>query len=113
MSRVPVTAIVAITLSVCAALGYADARTRQPSPNPFGLYLGARSAENDQDISDAASLYRDSLALDPNNPDLLEKAFFYTAASGDFSGAVRLAKQVVSVAQDDRAARLALAIRAL
>lgn len=108
--RIPVTAILAASISACASVNEAGANSRYEPQNPYGLYLGARSAASAHDLADAAALYRDSLAFDPKNPDLLDKAFLYTAASGDFGKAVRLAKQMVEVEPDNRAARLALAI---
>ncbi len=94
------------------AISGADASARFTSQNPFGLYLGARSAASEHDLADAAALYRDSLALDPTNSDLLDKAFLYTAVSGDLDKAVKLARQMVAAEPDNRAARLALAVEA-
>src|ERR1700690_3649639 len=96
----------------CAAISGADASARFTSQNPFGLYLGARSAASEHDLADAAALYRDSLALDPTNSGGLDKAFLYTAVSGDLDKAVKLARQMVAPEPDNRAARLALAVEA-
>ena len=79
----------------------------------YGSYLSARLAASEHDMANAAKLYRESLDSDPDNSDLLGRAFLYTAAAGDVDGAVSLAKRVVAGETDNRAARLALAVVAL
>lgn len=74
--------------------------------------ISARLAASQHDLPDAARLYRESLASDPANGELLDKAFLYTAVSGDLDRAVRLAREMVAVEPDNRAARLALAVAA-
>jgi len=110
--RIPATLILAVSISACASFNDAGADARFVPQNPYGLYLGARSAASAHDLADAAALYRDSLAFDPSNSDLLDKAFLYTAASGEFGKAVKLARQMVDAEPDNRAARLALAVDA-
>ena len=79
----------------------------------FGDYLSARSAAGDHDMTDASRLYRETLDADPGNPDIANRAFLYTAASGDIGAALKLAREVVANNGDDRAARLALAVGAI
>jgi tetratricopeptide (TPR) repeat protein len=79
----------------------------------FGNYLSAHVAAGDHNMTDASTLYRAALAADPENADLINKAFLYAAASGDIRDAVGLAARVVANNPDDRAARLALAIGAI
>ncbi len=81
--------------------------------NAYGSYLAARIAASDHDMPQAAKLYRQSLATDPNNPDLLSRALLYTAGAGNVDEAARLAERVVETAPDDRVARLALAVAAI
>jgi tetratricopeptide (TPR) repeat protein len=78
--------------------------------NPYGVYLSARLAASEHDIVDAASLYRESLAHDPKNPDLLDRAFLYAAISGNLDEAVSLAHRITAGDTDNRAARLALIV---
>ena len=80
--------------------------------NPYGVYLSARLAASEHDIVDAASLYRESLKHDPQNPDLLDRAFLYAAISGNLDEAVGLAHRVTAGDADNRAARLALIVEA-
>ena len=81
--------------------------------NPFGTYLSAHVAAGQHDLTEAAKLYQSSLADDPGNSEIANRAFLYTAASGDVDGAIDLAGEVVKDEPADRAARLALAIGAM
>jgi tetratricopeptide (TPR) repeat protein len=89
--------------------------TSQTQPNAseaqsFGDYLSARLAASDHDMTNAARLYRLSLDSAPDNPDLLDHAFLYTAAAGDVPQAASLAKRVLASEPDNRAARLTIAV---
>ena len=79
----------------------------------FGTYLSAHVAAGQHDLTEAAKLYQSSLADDPGNSEIANRAFLYTAASGDVDGAIDLADKVVKGDAGDRAARLALAIGAM
>lgn len=79
----------------------------------FGTYLSAHVAAGQHDLVEAAKLYQSSFADNPGDSDIANRAFLYTAASGDVDRAIDLAKKVVKSNPTDRAARLALAIGAL
>jgi tetratricopeptide (TPR) repeat protein len=79
----------------------------------FGNYLSARFAASQHNLKDAATYYRASLAADPNNPQLLALAFFFSTSSGDIDNASKLAERVVAAAPGDRAGRLTLAVAAM
>ncbi|MBV9062239.1 MAG: tetratricopeptide repeat protein, partial [Alphaproteobacteria bacterium] len=79
----------------------------------YGSYLAGRLAASEHDVGDAAKLFRESLAYDPNNPDLLNRALLYTAGAGNLDEAAKLAQRVVVTTPDDRIARLALAVAAI
>jgi tetratricopeptide (TPR) repeat protein len=81
-----------------------------PTAEGYGHYLSAHLAASEHDLGAAARYYRDALEHDPNNADILTRAFLYTAASGDVRGAAKLAARVVAVKPNDRAARLALTV---
>lgn len=100
-------------LSACASMGDSGPSTLAARKNPYGDYLAARVAASQHNLADAAELYRKSLAFDPADPDLLDRAFLFTAISGDLDGAVKLAQQMTNDQTDNRAARLALAVDAL
>jgi tetratricopeptide (TPR) repeat protein len=80
---------------------------------PLGAYLAARHAGSDRDAAAAAAYYRAALRADPNNKELLDRAFISLLASGEVEEAVRLAEKIVQTDKTDRIARLALGIRAI
>jgi len=102
-------------VAACAQMKPAiEAGAPQPvAAGSYGNYLSARLAASDHNMTDAARLYNASLAADPNNTDILNHAFLYTAASGDVRDAADLARRVVANEADNRAARLALAVEAM
>ena len=102
----------AASLSACASTSNMGESTAAGAGDPYGPYLSARLAEQEHDLKGAAALYRESLMLDPKNPDLLDKALLYAAVSGNLDGTVKLARQMVGSEGDNRAARLALAVDA-
>lgn len=75
-----------------------------------GAYLAARIADVDKDFSGAAALYRATVAMDPENLFLLERALVLTAASGDIDQAVGYARDLLAKAPGSHAARLILAV---
>lgn len=79
----------------------------------LGDYLSARFAAGNHDYAEAAKLYQQSLSRDPDNPELLTYAFFYSASSGKMDDAAQLAERLVAMAPDDRAARMTLAVAAM
>ncbi len=79
----------------------------------YGHYLSAHLAASEHDLHAAAGYYRDALAHDPNDADMLGRAFLYTAASGDVAEAAKLAERVIASKADDRAARLTLTVKDL
>ena len=78
----------------------------------YGNYLSARLAAGEHDMDNAAKFYRASLQANPDNPDLLARAFLYSASAGDLDGAAKLAAEVVVHEPDNRAARTTLAVAA-
>jgi tetratricopeptide (TPR) repeat protein len=107
-----------VLLALAAAVAGCASTTAEPNApsakdNPYGVYLSARLAASEHDIPDAASLYSQSLAQDPNNPELLDRAFLYAAISGNLDEAVSLARRITAGDTENRAARLALVVDAL
>jgi tetratricopeptide (TPR) repeat protein len=80
--------------------------------NAYADYLSAHLAASQHDLPDAAQLYQSSLAGDPNNTDLLNRAFMFTAAAGDMDKAAALAERIVKLQPTDPPARLTLAVHA-
>jgi tetratricopeptide (TPR) repeat protein len=88
-------------LAVALLAGAAHATTGDA--NHYGDYLSAQMA---------ASLYRATLATDPNNVDLINRALFYTVGGGDMDEAVRLAHRAIKATPADRLARTVLIVQA-
>ena len=104
-----------LALGACASV---DLNPAPPSPQTaqaesFGDYLSARLAASDHNMADAARLYAASLAADPDNVEILSRAFLYAAAAGDVTTAAKLAQRVAEKQPDNRAARLALTVAAI
>lgn len=59
-----------------------------------GDYLAGRHADMQNDITQAANFYERALARDPENVELLRRAFSFLASSGQLSKAVPLAQQL-------------------
>ena len=116
-------ALVAAAASVAWAAP-ADARRAQPaqpvssSPYPAadsleGNYLSAYIAGSARDTVAAAVFYREALREDPNNPELMERAFVSLLADGDVSGSQRVAERLLVRDPNNALAQLTLAVRAL
>ncbi|MEI9993549.1 MAG: tetratricopeptide repeat protein [Rhizomicrobium sp.] len=102
-------------LGACASMDRpaATAPDDNVKGSEFGIYLSARFAASQHNMKDAARYYREALANDPTNPDLLALSFFFATSAGDIDNAAKLAEKVVVTQPDDRAGRLTLAVRAL
>lgn len=104
---------IALTLCACAEVGVRPAPAASSEADAYGSYLAGRLAANEHDMPEAARRYRESLAEDPGNPDLLGRALLYTAGAGNVDEAAKLAGRVVAATPDDRIARLTLAVAAM
>jgi tetratricopeptide (TPR) repeat protein len=80
---------------------------------PLGAYLAARHAGADRDAAAQAAYYRAALRADPNNKELLERAFLALLASGEVEESAKLADRIVQTEKSHRIARLVLGIRAI
>ena len=69
-------------------------------------------ASADRDTAGSAAYFREALRADPNNLDLIERAFASTLADGDFKDAYGLGDRLVARDSGNSLARLALAVRA-
>ena len=104
-----------LALGACASINMNPVPSSGPmaQAESFGDYLSARLAAGDHNMADAARLYSASLAADPNNVEILSRAFLYAAAAGDAATAADLAQRVIDKQPDNRAARLTLAVAAI
>ena len=101
----------ALTLAACGtmpAMTGMQATADQPQPvgTVAGRYLAAKFAASAGDVKGAATYYVETLREDPENTDLLVRAFMYSAESGDIERAVELADRVIAKDAQNRPARL-------
>ncbi len=78
-----------------------------------GSYLAARIAGASRDMASASTFYRAALRADPSNPDLVERTFLVTLASGQVDDSAQLAERVIGFDKSHRIARLVLASRSI
>lgn len=98
-----------LMLGGTAAAATFDAR----SPTISGSYLAGTQALYDLRTGAAAQLFRDALAGDWENPQVVERAFIAFAANGDIEEAADTASRVASDAPQHDLAQLIIAARAL
>lgn len=77
---------------------------------PYGDYLAARYAGAIHEAKTAEKYFDRTLAADPDNPVIVERAFMVALNSGDMRRAVDLARRLVKLAPDHRMARLVLSL---
>ena len=107
-------AMVLAALTPAAATAEADpAAIRIVLPGSTSLsgnYLAARLAGSARDMAAGAEFYKEALADDPDNPQLIERAFTLALASGDIEEAAALAGRLPPRADTNRLAGLAQAV---
>ncbi|MCW2276283.1 tetratricopeptide (TPR) repeat protein [Rhodoblastus acidophilus] len=81
------------------------------SDSPAGNYLSARVAEAERDSLAASTFARETLRADPQNLELIERAFVATLLNGDMPDCFALAQKLVARDPKNGTARLALAVR--
>ena len=96
----------------------ANALPPKAAPHPAadsleGNFLSAYIAVAARDTSAAAHFYREALRDDPNNADLLDRAFISLLADGDFTESARIAERIAARDPSNGLAQLALAVRAI
>ena len=101
------------SLTLCSFARAATTPAEPPQAQAYGSYLAGRLAASEHDMPEAAQLFQQSLAQDPNNPDLLNRALLYSAGAGNVDEAAKLAQRVIVTTPDDRIARLALTVEAI
>lgn len=77
-----------------------------------GNYLAARQAVVAQDVPSAAEFFDNAYRLEPDNNELLARAFLLRLSAGDIGRAAELADLVLKHDPSDRLSRLVLAARA-
>jgi tetratricopeptide (TPR) repeat protein len=83
---------------------------RDNDETPYGDYLAARYASAVNESGTAEKYFDKTLAADPQNPIVIERAFMTALNAGDMDRAVDLAHRLVKIAPDHRMARLVLSL---
>lgn len=83
---------------------------RNSGETPYGDYLAARYAGSVHETRTAEKYFDKTLAADPNNPVIVERAFMVALNGGDMARSVELARRLVKLAPDHRLARLVLSL---
>jgi tetratricopeptide (TPR) repeat protein len=81
--------------------------------SPAGNYLAAVVAGADRDTVAAATFFREALRFDPNNKDLLERAFVAAMSDGSMAESFSLAERLLALEPDNGLAHLAMGVRDL
>ena len=88
-------------LSACAQTGQppAPVAAQEPVPiqaqSPLGAYLASSAAATAGDYAAAADLSMQALAADPDNLDLMRRAFVFSTGEGRIEQSVQLARRLV------------------
>ncbi len=115
MSRFAIPALAAIAASalwITFSDNVASGRPGSGDSKTTGLaaaILSARHADADSDTARAVEYYDAALAIDPNNPNLLEQSYFLAVQSGNFDSAVPSAKKAYELMPERGLARIVLA----
>ncbi len=113
-------ALLAVLPGACAtsdaddAQGIGRERSRVGAPQPVGEslvgnYLAGRHAQANRDVGSASDFMARALAHDPDNPDLIRRAFVLMAADGRMVEAVKLAERLLTHDEADTFSNLVLA----
>ena len=119
LKHAPSLAALACALGLMATAGPAravPAEAAAPYPmaaSEWGNYLAALIASQERDSAAAAAYFRETLKVDPLNPDLMGRAFASSLASGQVDQGAAIADKYVLRDPHNPLVRLALAARAV
>ncbi|HEU0072250.1 MAG TPA: tetratricopeptide repeat protein [Alphaproteobacteria bacterium] len=105
----------ALLLAACGGAPRDVPAAKPPAPaqfSQFGSYLAARQAQAMSDSANAADFYLQSLAEDPNDPELLRRAFTALTAEGRIEEAAALAEKLRALGSGIQMAGLVRAVHA-
>jgi tetratricopeptide (TPR) repeat protein len=104
---IAVAAAALLTLQGCAGGGFLNS---DADDTAYGNYLAARYAGAIHQPKAAEQYFDKTLAAEPGNPIVIERAFMVALNAGDMDRAVDLAHELVKVSPDHRMARLVLSL---
>jgi tetratricopeptide (TPR) repeat protein len=96
---------------LAAAEGQSDLAPMRASS--YGDYLAGLVAGHRRDLTAAADHMIRALERDPDNPDLLVRAFALSAADGRQAESLRLARRLIEIEPNNATANLVLAVDAV
>ncbi len=88
-----------------------SATPRNSETSLSGSYLAGRSAGRQRDVEEAADYLTSALALDPGNPQIVERLFQFRLAEGAMAEAETLADKVIQFNSQQRMARVVLGLK--
>lgn len=109
-ARVVVAAAILCSGGIARNPAFAAAGEKPGEVSLLGSYLAGRHARGLNDTAAAAGFYRNALALDPANEQLIEPAFIMELTEGRFDSAIELAKKVPPGAKERRMTELFLGL---
>jgi tetratricopeptide (TPR) repeat protein len=98
---------------LAAAAGQVASDAPPLGGSPYGSYLAGLYAGSQRDLSVAADFMLESLAYDPENEQLLSRAFMLVAGDGRHTEAVDLGRRIVASRPEHGLAALTLAVDAV
>lgn len=108
------TGLAAFSLAACGTMmPMTQSNLAPPQVSVAGTYLAANFAAATGDVTGAASFFANTLREDPDNADLLSRAFLYAAESGQVDAAIALTDRVLAKDPENRPARLVQQISAI
>jgi len=102
----------AVGLAALVAVPLADARVRELR-SLSGNFLAGQAAAQARDVKNAAKYFTNALALDPDNPVLMERAFMALLGAGQIRDAESLARRLIQVNPRHRLAHIVLGLAAM
>ncbi len=103
----------ASSILIAAAAGQVGSDALPRGGSPYGSYLAGLYAGSQRDLSVAADFMLESLAHDPDNQQLLDRAFMLVAGDGRHAEAVDLAGRIAAHRPQHGLAALTLAVDAI
>ncbi len=98
---------------IAAAAGQVGSDALPLGGSPYGSYLAGLYAGSQRDLSVAADFMLETLAYDPDNEQLLNRAFMLVAGDGRHAEAVDLGRRIAARSPDHGLAELTLAVDAM
>jgi tetratricopeptide (TPR) repeat protein len=98
---------------IAAAAGQVGSDALPLGGSPYGSYLAGLYAGSQRDLSVAADFMLETLAYDPDNEQLLNRAFMLVAGDGRYAEAVELGRRIAARNPEHGIAALTLAVDAL